>query len=404
MVSGHCSNCDEIVKDIDDTYWKEHQVDGIAYCRMHRNALHSSYGTGADNAMFTGFYLAAASFRYGVTQEVDDLIKIRDTINGIHLLTHVTNTPGVLVRLAFPLEDAWNKIGYDVDNQDAGNTWTRRRKEGSLYEEDSHFFYAKTTRDQLAGVVYGLSVAWKIVYDRFEKNIYKPSSEGVTTDEIKEMNLLQDCINKIQEISSHLVFRLKSKKWSLKDHTDNVGDTNADVPSIQLRYALLLLNHIAYNRESFPALYSFKMKMFYKFIWLHTFYYRFTRRMYAWNVRTTIAFTLWWMTHSSNDTIHSKGSKKWFKRILKFTKSEDNPFFVFTENLMFGGSVSEERINRAWYEYNRHIERGGHNSFFAWQKPKGEADVMGDWNSYGPGIDILLPYWMNYYIQTNMNN
>ena len=118
MVSGHCSIGDEIVGDIDNIYWKDNQVEGITYCRIHRNALGASYGSGADNAMFTGFYLAAASFRYGVTRSNEDLRKVEDTIDGIHLLTHATGTPGVLVRLAFPLgENTWKQIGYDIENE-----------------------------------------------------------------------------------------------------------------------------------------------------------------------------------------------------------------------------------------------------------------------------------------------
>ena len=149
------------------------------------------------------------------------------------------------------------------------------------------------------------------------------------------------------------------------------------------------------------------MKMFYKFIWLHTFYYRFTRRMYAWNIRTVVAFSLWLLSSSSvsrdDDSPHIDGSKKWMKRISKFTKEEDNPFFVFTENMMTGGGVSEDRINMAWREYNSLVEKGGHNSFFAWQKSKGEARSMGLDNSYGPGIDILLPYWLNEYYSSVQN-
>jgi len=105
----------DTVDDLNQTYQKDHQVDGITFVRWLHPDGYYGYDTGADNAMFTGFYLASAAFRLSAMQgELSGwlLHDIHQTLQGIHLLTNVSGTPGVLARLAFPLDDAYKKIGY----------------------------------------------------------------------------------------------------------------------------------------------------------------------------------------------------------------------------------------------------------------------------------------------------
>jgi len=90
------------------------------------------------------------------------------------------------------------------------------------------------------------------------------------------------------------------------------------------------------------------------------------------------------------------GAKSWLSRLSKFTKNQDNPFFVYIEKAS-GLNVSDERIKRAEHQYNKLVDAGGHNSFFAWQKEKDNAAINGDYGRFGPNIDILLPYWLRQY-------
>jgi hypothetical protein len=346
---------------------------------MHSNEYYG-FGTSADNAAFTGFYLAAASFRYGVNPKTPNLTKIEDTLKGLYLLTHISGTPGVLARLAFPLKDSYKRIGYvpaavrpKPEGWGKGNTWWDRKTEGSMYESGTHFYYCRTTRDQLTGLVYGMSVAWNVL----AQNNTTPRTE-------KYMH----CIELIQTITRVLLERLERTNWSLEDHTGLIGRTNAHKPNYQLKRALIHLDQAVNNKARWPTS-SRKLKRFYKYLWFHTFYYRFTRRMYAWNLRTAVAFSLW---INEKDPELREGAFKWMKRIASFTKDEDNAFFVFTENAMIN-DVSEERIERAQERLDS-LAKYGHNKFFAWQKPKGEADPNGTRGGYGPGIDVLLPYWI----------
>ena len=68
----------EEIEKLDETYWKDHQVDGITFIRWLHDGGHYGYGSHADNAIFTGFYLAAASFRYGVEPNKSNLTKIEE--------------------------------------------------------------------------------------------------------------------------------------------------------------------------------------------------------------------------------------------------------------------------------------------------------------------------------------
>ena len=370
---------DKNIANFDELYWKDHQVGGITFCRWKHDNGYYGYDTGADNALATGLYLAAASYRFSVSRNIHNLNKMLDTLRGIHLLTHITPKPGVLVRLAFPLRDSYRKIGYDSKNQDKGNTWTRRRLEGAIYETVTRFYYAKTTRDQLTGVVYGLAVAWSVINSKWQ--ITTPLQAKV--DNVKII---------IKEIVNDLVTRLEDTDWSLEDHTGFVGNTNAEKPNKQLRYTLLLLQS-RINANEKPKQYRFRMKMFFRFIRLHTFYYGLTRNMYAFNLRYMIAHTLFTLGER-------EGAKSWLSRLSKFTKSEDNPFFVYIEKASELG-ISDERMNRANYQYNRLVDAGGHNSFFAWQKEKEEARKNGEYGRYGPNIDIILPHWMKKYYNIN---
>ncbi len=373
------------VDDLNQKYQKDHQVDGITFVRwLHPDGYPYMYGSGADNAIFTGFYLASASFRFSILQHDESefpwaLHDIHQTLKGIRLLTNISGTPGVLARLAFPLDGAYEKIGYAPDSMQPkpsgwgpGNTWFDRKEEGSLYESDTHFYYCRTTRDQLTGIVFGLSVAWNALSKESEENPLVEQSKAL-----------------IQSIAQDLVDRLEKTNWNLKDHTGFVGDTNAHKVKDNLREALLFLNCTVNNK---PRPSTKRLKRFYRFLWIHTFYYRFTRRMYAWNLRTTNAFSLW---INEPDPKMRAGAMKWMKRISSFTKDEDNAFFILTEAIM-GNDVSSKRVDvalKALYQ----LSKVGHSKFFAWQKPKGSASLAGTNGRYGPGIDILLPYWMHQY-------
>jgi len=115
----------------ENRYQENHCVDGVSFVAYKNGRL----ATDDDNALFTGLYLAAAAFRYASTPHSDDnLNAVCNALDGISLLTSVSGTKGVLVRQAFPLENAWERIGYDpVMSMINGNTFGQRIRDGYLF-------------------------------------------------------------------------------------------------------------------------------------------------------------------------------------------------------------------------------------------------------------------------------
>ena len=125
-------------------------------------------------------------------------------------LTHISGIPGVLARNAFPVEMA-EKWKYPEG-------WRKRIEKGYVYKSASGvtdilnpdvfyppmIFYARTTRDRLSGILFGLAV----------------TIAKLRKQELQQLSHLRRKIKECQEISTEIetvVFnRLKSKlTWFL---------------------------------------------------------------------------------------------------------------------------------------------------------------------------------------------
>lgn len=145
-----------------------HQRDGVIWRALWREPAlgHPSHrGNGGDAALFTGLYLAAACYRDAVLQSPDSRERILDTLRGLHILTHISGTPGVLARCAFRVDqgahhsypELWQQRNPYVYQSDGAQP-------DVLAPEQSYpamVFYTRATRDQLTGVLFGLAVAWQ---------------------------------------------------------------------------------------------------------------------------------------------------------------------------------------------------------------------------------------------------
>ena len=115
-----------------------------------------SYTRAGDAAIWTGHYLAAEAFRYGVTRSREALRNVRTTINGITGLIEVTGT-GLLARFYMPTTSP-----YVADITAGEQKHTRR--EGTI-DGQPHYWWGNTSRDQYSGVFFGLGVAYDLVDD-----------------------------------------------------------------------------------------------------------------------------------------------------------------------------------------------------------------------------------------------
>jgi hypothetical protein len=350
-----------VVAEVEERYQRDHQVDGVSFVSFKRlPGVPLHYGTDRDNAIFTGMYLAAASYRYGVTQSAEDLAAVKSGLEGVYMLTHVSGTPGVLARWVFPLEGAWAKIGYDriKSAEHEGNLWGDLFKEGQMYERGDYAFHTRTTKDQLCGIVMGLAVAFKVVDD--------PQVQARVAEIVEDLNL-----------------RFQETGWSLRDHQDKKG-TSASKINAPLRLALEAL-YYATSEKSLTK----PSSMFFKTLPFNTFYYnRSITRTFAFNLRAINAHSLWVLRDFHKD---EKGVRSWEKTIWRFMAADDNPHFAALHSSLTG----EQMPKGAWENFQRRVG-DTYYKFFSWQKDPDEwwpEDRITD----GPGLDILLPYWMMRY-------
>ena len=115
-----------------------------------------SYTRAGDAAIWTGHYLAAEAFRYGVTRSREALRNVRNTVNGIAGLVEVTGTD-LLARFYMPTTSPY------VADITAGEL-KHTRREGTI-DGQPYYWWGNTSRDQYSGVLFGLGVAYDIADD-----------------------------------------------------------------------------------------------------------------------------------------------------------------------------------------------------------------------------------------------
>lgn len=116
-----------------------------------------SYTRAGDAAIWTGHYLAAEAFRYGVTRSREALRNVRNTIDGITGLVDVTGTD-LLARFYLPTTSPY------VADITAGEQ-RHTRYDGTIGGQP-YYWWGNTSRDQYSGVVFGLGVAYDLVDDQ----------------------------------------------------------------------------------------------------------------------------------------------------------------------------------------------------------------------------------------------
>jgi hypothetical protein len=115
-----------------------------------------NYTRCGDSAIWTGHYLAAESYRYAVTKSPEALTAVRNAIQGINMLLNVTGN-NLLARCFVP-----------AGSQYAGPISQEEKHNGiytATYNGDQYLWVGNTSRDQYAGVFYGLTVAHDVVDD-----------------------------------------------------------------------------------------------------------------------------------------------------------------------------------------------------------------------------------------------
>lgn len=114
----------------------------------------AGYTRCGDSAIWTGHYLAAEAFRYQVTRAPEALNNVRNAIAGIKSLADVTGT-NLLARCLVPIN---SPFAAGIQSEEAPN---------GIYTNSSagYIWVGNTSRDQYAGAIFGLAVAYDMVDD-----------------------------------------------------------------------------------------------------------------------------------------------------------------------------------------------------------------------------------------------
>ena len=114
----------------------------------------ADYTRCGDSALWTGHYLAAEAFRYGVTQAPDALDHIRAAVSALKGLTDVTGT-NLLARCMVPTNSPYVA---SLSSQEANNGVYTNSSAGWIW-------VGNTSRDEYSGAMFGLAVAYDMVSD-----------------------------------------------------------------------------------------------------------------------------------------------------------------------------------------------------------------------------------------------
>jgi hypothetical protein len=114
----------------------------------------ANYTRCGDSAIWTGHYLAAASYRFAVTRSDHALEAVSRALTGIELLVDVTGTD-VLARCAVPADSPW-VAGIAQEEQHHG-------VRSGVAADRQYVWIGNTSRDQYIGAFFGLTTANDLV-------------------------------------------------------------------------------------------------------------------------------------------------------------------------------------------------------------------------------------------------
>jgi hypothetical protein len=383
------------------------------------------YGPGADSALFGGFKVASDVFRYMVTGAIGDLHKVQQSLSGIYILTHITGTPGVIARCAFPVgqEDKWSYPSKWKSRIDEGFTSIG----GALQDpfDDAHtitpmIYYTRGTKDQLTGLLLGVTVVWELL-------------ESV---EDGHAALVTRCRAVAAQIVYDIYEHLKTYDFYIRDERGK-NDTNADHVAGFMKLQLL-----AIYKETVGAIEPQKVKeirdAFYELLpgvlpeigdYFHIF--NNYQQYFAWNLRYAGALTVFL---TNEDVAVRKRLKAWCNSFLwPYIKDHQNTWFIYANNVIdpekgrlndallalkslylrpirgvnsaAAGNVSKPSLLQVLFSdlspfvVPPHLRKM--TDYFTWQKEPwdtGEGDVPNQLTNQDPvGLDYLLVYWMGRY-------
>ncbi len=339
-----------------------------------------SYTRCGDSALWTGFDLAAESFRYKVTHSPDALAAAQRALAGIQSLVDVTGN-NVLARCLIPENSPYAGA---IQNEEAGN--------GIYRSGPENFWVGNTSRDQYSGVLFGLGVACDLMDDPGMRS----SAAALVT---------------------RLVQFLKDHGWNVVLPDGTVTTTFALRPEQQLAF-LQLARHV--NPDRFSTAYDLARLTLSPFasipigvdVLSDSSYFKF-------NLDTINLYTLVHLESSSFGGIYQNA----YNILRRHTDNHGNAFFNMIDAALNGPDAARDaetrRLLDQWLQRPRrdlNVNNAGRyaacgdqacqpipvpdrpTTDFLWQRSPFQLANDGGSNIIeGAGIDYILPYWMARY-------
>ena len=139
---------------LSDTSWEE--AYGINGDGIEGNVV--TYDGHVDSAIWTGHYLVSQVFRYATTNDLDAFENIRRTMVGVRLLLEINGNTGLLARSVFPVE---HPIARKIIAE--GEAYKQKEVDGQKWI--SYQGSRGVSRDQYAGIFFGLAAVYDLVKD-----------------------------------------------------------------------------------------------------------------------------------------------------------------------------------------------------------------------------------------------
>jgi uncharacterized protein (TIGR03437 family) len=341
-----------------------------------------SYTRCGDSALWTGFYLAAESFRYKVTHAADALAAAHRALAGIQSLIDVTGN-NVLARCLIPNS---SPFAAAIQNEEAAN--------GIYRSGPENFWVGNTSRDEYSGVLFGLGVAYDLMDD--------PAMKTTIAAQI-----------------TRLVQFLKDHGWSIVLPNGTTTTTFIDRPDQQLAF-LQLARHV--NPDQFSTAYDLARLLLSPVAQLPIAFDALSDSSYfKFNLDTINLFTLIHLESSSFGGIYQTA----YGILRGHTAGQGNAFFNMIDASLNGPSGPRDAETRLllnqWLQRPRRDLNVNNNGKYAtcgdaalacqpipvpdrpttdflWQRSPYQLANQGASNIIeGAGVDYILPYWMARY-------
>jgi hypothetical protein len=376
----------EISRDIQ----ANHTPFGIVFDKIHiaqgSAELHGYIGLG-DSALWTGALLAAESFRYATTQSGEALENIKRTLIAIDKLSRISGD-GLLARFIYPVDGPY----VEFFKQDSKGSYWQANLDGQEY-----YYLTHTTRDQFAGVFFGLGVAHDFVEDQWAKDLAR-------------------------DIITRLVDYLESHHWHMYNPDGKIYETFFHRPDHRLSI-LRLASHV--NPSRFTKSYQTQRFWFSDDVWLPTFWETRDKRgsYFKFNLDFMYFFNL--LRLEEPRSLYYRRYQRAYTILKEATKSHLNAHFNMIDRALTGpeanrdaktASMLDETLARGlWHKTvdnrGKYKECAPNVSCepipvadrtytdFLWQRDPFTLYAEGDDRIKANGIDYILPYWMARYFE-----